>query len=519
MNLRLVARLLSAFALFFTLTLLVPFAMTFFEATTHPTTEAFVVAMVLGFAAAFGLRLFGSRRGSFFRKEGLAMVGLAWFLAGALAATPFVWSGAIPDYVDAYFECISGMTTTGATVLGTDNPTIESLPPSILLWRSMLQWMGGVGIVLVFIALLPSMGVTGSRILSSEQIGVSDESARPRMADQARRLFRLYIGLTVAAILAFWLAGLSWFDAICHSFTCLATGGFSTNNLSVGGFHSLAVELVAVVFMFLAGCNFLFMLRVMSRRRISGSGGLHLSEFRTYLGITVVLTLGVTLSLWFWGHPLRDEALGITHDYGDFGRCLRDGLFQTVSILTSTGYANADFEQWCGPALSFLVFAMLIGGCTGSTAGGIKVLRVAICARLVSFSLRTFVRPRIVEKLKINNEVIPDNVLIAVLGLSLLWIASVVVGTFVLVLDPRLDFVSAFTASVSMMGCIGPAFGQVVPADGGQFDLVSEVAVGPYAGYGFLHPATKLFMSLQMVLGRLEILAPLALLTPRFWRG
>jgi trk system potassium uptake protein TrkH len=516
-NLRLVARLLAAFTLFFTLTLLVPCGVSLGETTDRPTTAAFVAAMVIGLAVALLLRLFGSRRGSFFRKEGLAVVGIAWFLAGALAATPFVWSGAIPSFVDAFFECISGLTTTGATVLGTGNPTIESLPPSILLWRSLLQWMGGVGIVLVFIALLPSMGITGSRLLSSEQIGVSDESARPRMADQARKLFRLYIGLTIAAILAFGLAGMPWFDAICHSFTTLATGGFSTDDHSIGGYHSLAVELVAIVFMFLAGCNFLFLLRVMTRRQ--GGGGLFRSEFRSYLGITVVLALGATLSLWWHGAPLADEALGITHDYRDFGRCLRDGTFQVVSILTSTGFANADFERWCTPALGCLVFAMLIGGCTGSTAGGIKVLRVAICARLAGLSLRSFVRPRTVERLKIGNEVIPDQVVVAVIGLVLLWIVSIAAGAFVLVLDPRLDLVSAFTASASMMGCIGPAFGQVVPTEAGAFELVGEIGLGPYSGYGLLHPATKLVMALQMVLGRLEILAPLALLTPRFWRN
>ncbi len=447
------------------------------------------------------------------------MVGLAWFLAGAVASLPFVWSGSIPSYVDAYFECISGLTTTGATVLGTANLDIESLPHSMLLWRSMLQWMGGIGIVLVFIVLLPSLGVTGSRLLSSEQVGINDGSVRPRLAGQARRLFLLYVGLSTLAGVSYWVAGLSPFDAICHSLTTMATGGFSTNNVSIGGFQSLAVEMVAVVFMFLAGCNFLLILGVLARgARGERSAVLQRSEFRLYVGVTIFVTLGISLSLWVWGQPLRDESLGIVRDYTDIGRCLRDGVFQTVSILTSTGYASADFENWPKPALYLIFLCMFVGGCSGSTAGGFKLLRALVCVRLARYTLRHFVRPRSVEKLKIGTEAIPDRVISAVLGLLVLWIATVAAGTLVLSLDPRLDLFSAFTASLSMMGCIGPAFGETVSVGQGTFELVGSVDLGPYSGYGELHPAAKLFMSLQMVAGRLEILAPLALLMPSFWK-
>lgn len=516
MNLRQVARLLAAFTLFFTLTLVAPLVVSSLETTADPTTEAFVGAMAIGLALAIGLRLFGSQTGSFFRKEGLAVVGLAWFLAGTIAAVPFVWSGAIPDLSDAWFESISGLTTTGATVLGTDNRAIESLPPSILLWRSMLQWMGGVGIILVFIALLPSMGITGSRLLSSEQVGMNDEGARPRMADQARRLFRLYVGLTVLAALCYWVVGMTVFDAICHAFTTVATGGFSTQDASVGGFHNIGVELVAIVFMFLAGCNFLLMLRVLSRRR-TGSAAVHYTEFRVFAGIIVVVSLTIAVTLWLGGESQADELLGVTHDYRDFSRCLRDGLFQTVSICTSTGYANSDYQAWPKAAVYMILLCMLVGGCTGSTSGGFKVMRLIICTRLAAFTLRTFVRPRSVETVKVAREVIPDRVALTVLGLLLLWIATVAAGSFVLCLDPRLDLASAFTASISMVGCIGPSFGEVLPLDPTHTG-VSAIDLGPYAGYGELHPATKVFMSAQMVLGRLEILAPLALLTPRFWR-
>lgn len=520
MNLRHVARLLSGFILFFTFAMAVPLLVSLSDGSSPGHRDAFLLAIAVGFGTAAILFLAGTKaRQGLFRKEGLAVVGIAWFLAGAIAAIPFTCSNTIPSYVDSYFESISGLTTTGATVLGTANIEIESLAPSMLLWRAMLQWLGGIGIVLVFIVLLPSMGVTGSRLLSSEQIGMSDESARPRLADQSRQLFLLYTGLTLAACLAYWAFGMSLFDAVCHAFTTMATGGFSNHNVSMGGYQNVGIEIVAITFMFLAGCNFLLVLRVMTRRgRPSPSGALHRREFAAYLGITLVVALGITISLWVWAQPLRDDSLGITHDYRQFGRCLRDGLFQSVSILTSTGYANADFEQWPKPALYLVFICMLVGGCTGSTAGGFKVMRLLVCAKVAAHTLRCFVRPRIVEKIRVGPEVVPDRLVSTVVGLLLLWMGTVAAGTLVLDLDPRLDLMTAFTASVSMMGCIGPAFGEVIPADPTSFQIVGKIDLGPYSGYGELYPAAKLFMSLQMVLGRLEILAPLALLTPRFWR-
>ena len=346
MNIGIVARLLAGFSLFFTLSLVVPLVVSLFERATISSTVPFVGAIGAGLLVSGGLWLAGRNSGpDLFRKEGLAVVGLAWFLAGGLASIPFLWSGAIPGFADAYFESISGLTTTGATVLGTNNVDIESLPRSLLLWRAMLQWMGGIGIVLVFIVLLPgSVGMTGSRLLSSEQVGMSDEAARPRLADQARRLFQLYVLLTLVAALAYWSVGLPLFDATCHAMTTLATGGFSNHNVSVGGYRNLGVELVAVTFMFIAGCNFLLVLRVLTRDP-RPRPTLHVTEFKTYIGLVLAVALGITLSLWVWGEPLRDDSLGITHDYSSLARCLRDGVFQTVSILTSTGYANADFES------------------------------------------------------------------------------------------------------------------------------------------------------------------------------
>lgn len=520
MNLGQIARLLSGFILFFTLSLAIPLVVSLDEGGLSQTSTSFVAAIVVGLVVSF-LLWFSGRKSSknLFRREGLAMVGIAWFLAAALAAIPFVWSGAIPSFADAYFESVSGLTTTGATVLGAANTAIEAQPPSILLWRAMLQWMGGIGIVLVFIVLLPGVGVTGSRLLSSEQVGMNDDAVRPRMARRARSLLALYVTLTAAAAFAYWAVGLSGFDAVCHSFTTLATGGFSTKDVSIGSYQSLGVELVAVVFMFLAGCNFLLVLKVLTRRgRSSQTLTLYQGEFRVYVGILVTVTLAIALILWSSGRVLPAGLDGAVRDYNQFGRCLRDALFQTTSLFTGTGYANADYQSWPKPALFLILICMMIGGCTGSTAGGFKVLRVVVCVKLAGYVLRHFVRPRTVEKLRVGSGIVPDEAITAVVGLLALWIAMVFAGTLVIGLDPRLDITSAFTASVSMMGCVGPAFGQVVSSGQGAFETVGNIDLGPYSGYGELHPLTKLFMCLQMVLGRLEILAPLALLTPGFWK-
>lgn len=516
MNLGQIARLLSGFIWFFTLSMVVPLAVSLVETHEMATTVPFVGAMVTGLVVAILLWFAGrSSSKNLFRREGLAMVGLAWFLASALAAIPFVWSGAIPGYADAYFESVSGLTTTGATVLGTgESFEIEELPPSILLWRSMLQWMGGIGIVLVFIVLLPSVGVTGSRLLSSEQVGMSDDAVRPRMAQQARRLLVLYVVLTLLAGLAYRAVGMGSFDAVCHSFTTMASGGFSTHNHSIGGYDNPGIELVAIVFMFLAGCNFLLVLSVLLRRnRSARSSVLHRIEFKVYVGLILVVTLGIALSLYTWPSPVPDRA-GVVYDYSDFGRCLRSGVFQAVSILTSTGYVNADFQGWPKAALFLLFACMFIGGCTGSTSGGFKVLRIVVCAKLASYVLRHFVRPRTVEKLRVGSDVIPDHVVTAITGLMLLWVGTVAVGAIVLALEPGVDMISACTGSMCMMGCIGPAFGDVAAMN----DVTNPIDIGPYGGYGMLHSPTKIFMSLQMVLGRLEILAPLAILTPGFWK-
>ncbi len=517
MNLAQVSRLLAGFTLFFSLSLAIPLAMAFREGY-EATIRGFGMAMGVGLVGSVLLRLAGRKaRAEFFRREGLLVVGLAWVVAGALGAIPFLFSGFLPSRADALFESISGLTTTGASVFGSGpNRPVEDLPNSILLWRALLQWLGGMGIILVFVVLLPAMGVTGKNLLSSEQIGVKDETMRPRMQQQSRALFTLYVVLTLAATGLYWLVGMRGFDAICHAFTTMASGGFSTNNYSIGGFENLGIELVAILFMFLAGTNFVLLLGVARGGFKKPGGVLKNPEFRMYASLVLIVITGLTLTLWISGHVVQGP--GGTRDYGNFGRALRDGAFQAVSILTSTGYSSANYQNWLSPCLVLLLLCMLVGGCSGSTAGGTKVVRFLVIAKHLAHWVRTFINPKRVEKVRVGEQVVPERIVGAILALVLMWLILIIVGTALLALDPRMDLLSAFSASCSMVCCTGPAMSGVQEVVDGVYQRVSEIDVGAYGGYGQLYPAHKLLMCLQMVLGRLEILAPLALLTPGFWR-
>ena len=529
LNVGRIGRVLSGFVLFFSLSQAIPLVVALTLDGPAPdgvhAVAGFGASIVLGLVAAILLWLAGHARGDeFFRKESLAVVGLAWWLAGCLGAMPFLWSGCYATGFDALFESISGLTTTGATVCGVaGNLAIEELPPSVLLWRAMLQWMGGLGIILVFIVFLPAMGVTGKNLLVSEQVGVAQEGFTPRLQEQARLLFRIYVALTAAEAGLLLLAGMGGFDAVCHALTTMATGGFSTRNASIGAFGSVWIELIVIVFMFLAGTNFTLIAATLRSGFARPVPLLRSPEFRVYAGLTLGLIAASTLILWAWQRRLHDPLIDITRDYGDLGRCLRDASFQVVSILTSTGYSSADFQLWPQPMLVLLVLMMLVGSCTGSTAGGIKVLRLLVSLKLVAYAMRRFLRPKSVEKLKVGSDVVPDGLVSAILALVLLWFASIVVGVLLMSFDPRLDLLSAISVNASMMGCTGPALTgvELLPQAGSELVAAvppARVNVGPYGSYGELHGWTKLLLCVQMILGRLELLAPLALVMPSFWR-
>jgi len=317
-------------------------------------------------------------------------------------------------------------------------------------------------------------------------------------------------------LLGWTMGGLSPFDAICHSFATMATGGFSTKNASIGAYQNLPVEVLITVFMFLAGCNFIMLNATFREGLHSPRSILKQPEFRLYLRITLGMIALVSLALWFSGNTLLDPRT-VDRDYSNFGLCLRDASFQVVSLMTSTGFCTANFQFWPRFALLAILFTMFIGACTGSTAGGFKVLRLLVSVKLMVYTLRRFIRPKSVERLKLGDEVLPNSTVSAILALLILWIGAVLAGALMLCSDPRIDILSAVSASISMMSCTGPAMSTVLPVNG-ELELISQIDVGPYGGYGEIQGWMKIFMAFQMVLGRLEILAPLVLLAPRIWR-
>ncbi len=506
MNLTLVARLLSRFTALFSLAQVFPLLLALGE---DPARTAGIhaahglgISIAAGLLAAAGLAFLG--RGAptdLFRRESLLVVGLAWILAGVSGSLPFVFSGALPDPIDATFETISGLTTCGASVLGSgSNPAVAALPPSLHLWRSGIQWLGGLGIVLVFVTLLPALGVIGRNLLAGEQGGVNRSDVQPRLIAQARVMSLVYLALTAACILLLWqVARISLLDSVCHAFTAMATGGFSTR-ASIAAFDNRAMEVILGVFMFLAGCNFAAMATAVVAGPLARHGLLRTAEFRLYAVVTAGAILCCTVDLIRTGRTPM-ESLGLAS-------------FNVVSVLTCCGYASADFQTW--PSLSILTLfgCMIVGGCTGSTAGGFKILRLQVCLSLLRSALRQFVNPRQVQRLKLDGEVLTGSAISAILTIVLLWLLTIFAVAMVIALDQRMTFLGALSTSATMLGCCGPAM-TTVDASG---HVLLGPDVGPFGGFADLAGGTKLVLIAEMILGRLELLAPLALFTPGFWR-
>lgn len=516
MNLNQVARLMAGFAGFFTLAQLPPLVLALSEtsSSTQSPCTGFAVSMAVGFVVATALWLIGRRdRTQIFRKETIAVAGLSWFLAGLLGAIPFWVSGLLGNPIDAVFEAMSGLTTCGATVLGSgDNVSVEAVASSLLLWRALLQWIGGIGIVLVFVALLPAMGVTAKNLLASESIGVATDSYQPRAIEKARHIASIYIGMTaLCAVLLVLIGGFGWFDAICHAFTTLSTGGYSTKE-SLREFHSLGGEMVLTVFMFIGGAS-LAVIATHFRTGFRGIGKLLQSaEFRVYTASTILLVSILTISL------VRSGL--------DLGTALRLAAFNGVSVLTSTGYATADWQGWPSTATIALFAAMFVGGCSGSTAGGFKQVRLLVILQLLGYTLRQFVRPKSVERIKLDDEVLPAAVISSIIAIVLLWFVTIIVGAVVISFDEHLNFMSSLAASASMVGSTGPAMTIVDPSTAtdvilngsSSIPLAGTANTGPFGSYQELHGWTKLVLVVQMVFGRLELLTVLVLFSPNFWR-
>lgn len=503
MNLRAVAWLLGCVVLILAAFLLVPLGVALLY---EEFDDALAFAGSALVSALAGIAVVAWNRGStvsergrptYHRREGLAVVGLSWLVAGFVGALPYLFGGVMSSPLDAVFESVSGFTTTGSTVLAPAQ--IDGLSFSMAFWRSFTHWLGGFGIVMVFVVLFP----TGGRSLFRSEIpGIAREAGMQRVRDSAVALMRIYIGLSVLEVLLLFAAGTSWFDALLHTFGTIATGGFSNYSDSVAAFDSIWVEVVIGVFMFLCGVNFAvydFGLRAGPRagwKRLTAS-----AELKTYAGLVLGSGLVIAVILWFWGGSNGAVGAEGVADYRHFGRALRDSLFQVVCLETSTGFATADFDNWPQVCRIWLMMLAGIGACAGSTGGGIKVIRILIVAKAALAGVRHFVRPRAVTTVRVDGEALDEGVVATVTGYFALWILVFLFGTMTLAAF-GLDSETASTAVLATLNNIGPGLN----------------AVGPALNFGEMPVVVKALLTLFMILGRLEFYAVVALMVPGFWR-
>jgi trk system potassium uptake protein TrkH len=393
---------------------------------------------------------------------------------------------AIPDlsFTDAYFETISGMTTTGATVL----TGLDSLPPAINIWRHELNWLGGMGIIVLAVAILPLLGIGGRQLFKAETPGPMKESAlTPRIADTARNLWAVYLGVTLACIGTLKWAGMNWLDAICHAFAALSLGGFSTHDSSVGYFNSPLIEFVLIVFMLIAAINFAS--HFLAWRGKSLRVYLHDAEAVATVILILGSCVGIALFLWWQG------------TYAGFWTALRHASFNLVSMATDCGFASVDFNQWPIFAPMWMLFLSCVAVSSGSTGGGIKMIRTLVLFKQAGREFVKLLHPAAVNPMKIGRQVVPNNIVFAVLGFIFLYFMTVATLTFVLLIS-GLDFISAFSAIIACINNAGPGLNQVGPA-------------GNYQG---LTDFQTWVCAFGMLVGRLEIFTVLILFTPHFWR-
>lgn len=439
-------------------------------------------AVLTGFAGVMMITL-GKGEGELYRREGILIVVGGWALASIFGGLPYFLSGAMASPVDALFEAASGFTTTGASIL----TEIESLGRGILFWRSFTQWLGGMGIIVLFVALLPELGAGARFLYKLEVPSPTAETLHPRVHDTAAVLWKIYVLLSVAQIVLLMLAGLDLYDAVTHTFSTLSTGGFSPRNASVAAFDSPLVEVIIIVFMFFAGTNFSLYFGFVRHR---GKNFLKDPEFRLYLGIVLAAAVLITVNL-----MLRSDR------YDAVPRAFLDSLFQVVSITTTTGFATADYDEWPNLARLLLVGLMFFGGCAGSTAGGLKLMRLVIALKSAFREVRLIFSPSTVLPVMVGGSAVPNTVVRSVVGFSILYFGAWAGGTFLLTIG-GVDLETSASAAIATLGNIGPGLH----------------LVGPTENFAFWSDAQKLLMVILMWLGRLEVYAIAALVTTGFWR-
>jgi len=444
------------------------------------------VAVTAAASVAFLLAGYRRTRPALRQREGVLLVVLIWLAACAFGALPFYFSIHFARFVDAFFESASGFTTTGATVLS----VIEGLPPELQLWRAFSHWLGGMGIVLLSIAILPLIGQGGRDLYRAEFSGARAEQLRPRVIEASRTLWKIYLALTLALFASLLLAGMGILDAICHAFSTLATGGFSTRTASIGAFNDPLIEYIIIVFMLLAGVSFVQQYKLWVDHRPLDV--VRDYEVRAYLLLVAAATLAITLVL--MPRESLNSAVAWEHSF-------RVALFQTTSILTTTGFVTADYALWQPVTQVILLSLMFVGGCTGSTAGGLKVARFVLMMQVIKRDFRKLSEPQGIFRIHLGGNAVPELTVSAMLNLAYLALFVMLVASL-LVAATGEDLVTAFTAVVACQFNVGPGLGDV----------------GPTENYGGMTATAKWVLGLCMIAGRLEFYTFIFVVTRAFWR-
>ena len=481
MHFRVVLRFTAILIFFLGLFMAVPLIVSL--ACRDGSSRAFAFSMAVSFIVGLLLFVFTRNRQEIAlnHRDGVAIVSLGWIMAGLFGMLPYIISGSIPEFTNAYFESLSGFTTTGASILN----DIESLPKGILLWRSLTQWIGGMGIIVLSIAILPFLGVGGMQLYRAETPSPVVDKLKPRISDTAKILWKVYLAITIVQVIFLLGGGMSVFDAFCHAFCTLPTGGFSTRNTSILAYDSAYLDTVIIVFMLLAGINFSLHYKMLKGdRKIFAKD----EECRIFLAVVALFTLLIAL----------DTYGGV---YTSFSQAFRQAAFQVSSIITTTGFVSADYEKWPAFSQIILLSCMFFGAMAGSTGGGMKFMRIILLIKHGYQQIIRIIHPHAVTSVKLGGRAVPAEILNGIWGFFILYLCLFFVATLVMA-ALGLDFISSIGAVASSLGNVGPGLG----------------IVGPVRNYLEIPLAGKWVLVACMLIGRLEIYTVIVLLTPEFWK-
>jgi len=447
----------------------------------EPVINAFVLSLLITVVSGLLLKKFFSPREPIGIKEGFAVATSGWILAAGFGALPFLLAGTFPNFIDAYFETMSGFTTTGATVL----TIIEGTPLSILFWRDFIQWLGGMGIIVLVVAILPALGVGGMQLFKSEIPGPEKDRLKPRIKETAKLLWQVYIIISALQVGCLYFTGMPLFDALTNMFGTMATGGFNPRNLSVGAYNNPVFEIIITFFMFVAGANFTLHYQTLHGNIKSLFKD---REFLFYGGVVLIAILAITTEL-------------RVYIYNSIFTALRYASFQVVSIATTTGFVTTDYDTWPAFSKCILLILMFVGGCAGSTGGAIKNIRILLLFKKANREFYRLIHPQAVTPIRLGNKIVSEDVMHNIASFFFLYILIFVISTFIMSIL-GLDILSAMSSVAATLGNVGPGLG----------------LVGPSQNYAFIPPLGKIILTLCMLLGRLELYTVLILVVPEFWR-